>query len=126
MSKAANRIYEFGEFRLETAERLLLRRGTPIPLTPKAFDTLLVLVRNSGRLVEKDDLIKQIWPDAIVEEANLARNVWTLRKALGNGSGEHDCEAVQNADAAHDVHDVRDHTPCGNLQSFDARECVGQ
>jgi Tol biopolymer transport system component/DNA-binding winged helix-turn-helix (wHTH) protein len=89
MSKAANRIYEFGEFRLETAERLLLRRGTPISLTPKVFDTLLVLVRNSGRLIEKDDLIEQIWPDAIVEEANLARNVWTLRKALGHG--EHDC-----------------------------------
>ncbi len=89
MSKHANHIFEFGQFRLETAERLLLRAGARISLTPKAFETLLVLVQNSGRLVEKDDLIKQVWPDAIVEEANLARNIWALRKALGdvNGAG---------------------------------------
>ncbi len=87
MTKPANRIFEFGPFRLETAERLLLRAGARISVTPKAFETLLVLVQNNGRLVEKEDLMKQVWPDAIVEEANLARNVWTLRKALGDGSG---------------------------------------
>ena len=87
MTKLANHIFEFGPFRLETAERLLLRSGARIPVTPKAFETLLVLVQNSGRLVEKDDLMKQVWPDAIVEEANLARNIWTLRKALGDGNG---------------------------------------
>ena len=87
MTKPANHIFEFGPFRLETAERLLLRAGARISLTPKAFETLLVLVQNSGRLVEKDDLMKQVWPDTIVEEANLARNVWTLRKALGDGNG---------------------------------------
>ena len=87
MNKPTNHIFEFGEFRLETAERLLLRAGNPISVTPKAFETLLVLVRSSGRLVKKDDLMKQVWPDAIVEEANLARNVWALRKALGDGNG---------------------------------------
>src|SRR5262245_51071236 len=88
MSNRANRVLEFGPFRLETGERLLLRQDERIPLTPKAFETLLALVEHSGRLVQKDDLIKQVWPDAIVEEANLARNIWALRKALGDGNGE--------------------------------------
>jgi DNA-binding winged helix-turn-helix (wHTH) protein len=60
MSRSINHIYEFGDFRLETAERLLLRGRTPIALTPKAFSTLLALVQSSGRLVEKDELIKQV------------------------------------------------------------------
>jgi TolB-like protein/DNA-binding winged helix-turn-helix (wHTH) protein/Tfp pilus assembly protein PilF len=89
MSKQPNHIYEFGEFRLETSERLLLRNGNPIPLTPKAFETLLVLVRSGGHLVEKEELLKQVWPDAFVEDANLARNIWALRKALGDADGEH-------------------------------------
>jgi DNA-binding winged helix-turn-helix (wHTH) protein len=89
MSKQINHIYEFGEFRLETSERLLLRNGHPISLTPKAFETLLALVRSGGHLVEKDELMKQIWADAYVEEANLARNVWALRKALADDNDEH-------------------------------------
>ena len=89
MSNQINHIYEFGDFRLETAEQLLLRRGEPIPLTPKAFDTLLVLVQSSGHLVEKDELMKRVWADAFVEEANLARNVWALRKTLEDDIGEH-------------------------------------
>jgi len=89
MSKQINQIYEFGDFRLETAEQLLLHRGQPISLTPKAFDTLLVLVQSSGHLVEKDELMKRVWADAFVEEANLARNVWALRKTLEDDNGEH-------------------------------------
>ncbi len=89
MSQQINHIYEFGDFRLETAEQLLLRHGEPIPLTPKAFETLLVLVQSSGHLVEKDELMKRVWADDFVEEANLARNVWTLRKALNDDNGEH-------------------------------------
>jgi len=89
MSNQINHIYEFGDFRLETAEQLLLRRGEPIPLTPKTFDTLLVLVQSSGHLVEKDELMKRVWADAFVEEANLARNVWALRKTLEDDIGEH-------------------------------------
>src|SRR5262245_9191162 len=88
MNATPDRIYEFSPYRLETAERLLLRDGKPVALTPKAFETLLVLVRRSGHVVRKDDLMSQVWPDAVVEEANLARNVWTLRKALGDDNGE--------------------------------------
>jgi len=87
MSNRANRVLEFGPFRLEAGERLLLRQNERIPLTPKAFETLLVLVEHSGRVVQKDDLLKQVWPDTIVEEANLARNIWTLRKVLADGNG---------------------------------------
>jgi hypothetical protein len=62
-------------FRVEPGERRLLRDGTPIPLTPKAFDLLLVLVESPGRLLEKDTLMKRVWQDAFVEEANLANNI---------------------------------------------------
>lgn len=89
MSAQVNHIYEFGEFRMETAERLLLGKEGPIPLTPKAFDTLLILVQQSGHLIEKDDLMQQVWPDTTVEEANLARNVWALRRVLGDDHGKH-------------------------------------
>ncbi len=89
MSKQINPIYEFGEFRVESADRRLLRNGQPISLTPKVFETLLALVRSGGHVVEKDELMKLVWPDAFVEEANLARNVWALRKALDDDNGEH-------------------------------------
>jgi TolB-like protein/Flp pilus assembly protein TadD len=76
-------IYEFGAFRLDEKERLLFRNGTPISLTPKVFDLLLLLVQRSNSLVEKETILSEIWPDAFVEEANLSVNVATLRKALG-------------------------------------------
>ena len=88
MTKQPKQIYEFGSFRLDAAERMLLRDGVPVPLTPKAFDTLLVLVENSGHLLDKDDLMKTVWPDAFVEEGGLTRNISSLRKALANDSGE--------------------------------------
>src|SRR5262245_33822620 len=72
MRDQLNRIYEFGHFRLDFAERLLLRNGETIPLQPKAFDLLLVLVQNRGRLLGKEELLKVVWPDTIVEEVNLA------------------------------------------------------
>ncbi|HEY3138649.1 MAG TPA: winged helix-turn-helix domain-containing protein, partial [Blastocatellia bacterium] len=81
--------YEFGSFRLDLHERILLRDGHPVPLTPKAFDTLLVLVENGGHIVEKGELMKQVWPDSFVEEVNLARHVSTLRKVLGDRSDDH-------------------------------------
>jgi DNA-binding winged helix-turn-helix (wHTH) protein/TolB-like protein len=81
--------YEFGEFRLDAEQRLLFRNGRPVTLTPKAFDTLLVLVQHSGRVVNKEELIKAVWADTFVEEANLARNIWTLRKALGDDDTNH-------------------------------------
>src|SRR5712691_680665 len=76
--------YQFGPFRLEPATRRLLRQGEPLPLTPKAFDTLLLLVQNRERVVEKEEVLRRIWPDTVVEESNLAQNVFTLRKALGD------------------------------------------
>lgn len=74
--------YVFPPFRLEVRERILRRNGTPIPLTPKIFDTLRVLLENPGHVVGKRDLMGRIWPDAVVEEANLSRNIFTLRRAL--------------------------------------------
>ena len=76
-------IYEFGPFRLEPAERKLLRGTEVVALTPKAFDTLHLLVRQSGHLLEKDELIRMLWPDSFVEEGNLTNNIFLLRKALG-------------------------------------------
>ena len=83
MTRTARQIYEFGSFRIDTRERLLLRDGQVVPLTPKVFDTLLVLVANSGHILSKDKVMKEVWPDATVEEANLTKNISTLRKALG-------------------------------------------
>ena len=76
-------LYEFGPFRLEPVERKLLRGNEIVVLTPKAFDTLVLLVRNSGHLLEKDELIRMLWPDSFVEEGNLSNNIFVLRKALG-------------------------------------------
>ena len=85
MSTRAQHLYEFGPYRLDTAEQLLLRDGEPVPLTPKAFETLLALVERGGHLVEKDELMKVVWSDAFVEESNLTNNVYALRKLLGPG-----------------------------------------
>lgn len=83
---AANgvRCFEFGEFRLEPATRLLLRSGAPVSLTPRAFDLLHVLVENRARVVTKDELLRAVWSDVIVEEANLTQHVFMLRKILGD------------------------------------------
>jgi DNA-binding winged helix-turn-helix (wHTH) protein/tetratricopeptide (TPR) repeat protein len=76
-------LYEFGSFRVDTAKQLLLHEGEPVPLTPKAFQLLLVLVRRCNVIVTKDELMKSVWPDTFVEETNLSRNIFALRKALG-------------------------------------------
>ena len=78
-------IYEFGVFRLDPAERLLLRGGQPVSLTPKAFDLVVYLVEHQGRLVEKATLMAALWPDSIVEETNLAFQISALRKVLDDG-----------------------------------------
>jgi Tol biopolymer transport system component/DNA-binding winged helix-turn-helix (wHTH) protein len=79
-------IYEFGAFCLDPAEQRLLRDGRAVPLTPKIFELLRVLVQNAGHLVEKERLLNEVWADAHVEEANLNRGISVLRKALGGGS----------------------------------------
>jgi TolB-like protein/DNA-binding winged helix-turn-helix (wHTH) protein/Tfp pilus assembly protein PilF len=83
MTRTRRQFYEFGDFRINVEERLLLRDGQLVPLTPKVFDTLLVLVENSGHILGKGEVMKAVWPDSIVEEANLTKNISTLRKALG-------------------------------------------
>ncbi len=85
----ARHMYEFGPFRLIPEERQLLRDNQPVPLTPKCFDLLVVLVENTGHLIEKDQLLKRIWPDSFVEEANLSVNMSALRRALGEGPNEY-------------------------------------
>ena len=79
-------LYEFGAFRLDPAERVLARNGERILLSPKAFDTLLILVHHSGHVLTKDELIKALWPDSFVEENNLTQQISQLRRALGEGS----------------------------------------
>ena len=78
--------YLFDGFYMDVTKRVLLRDGDPIPLTPKAFDTLLALVRRSTCVVRKEELLSEVWPNTFVEEATLAQNIFTLRKALGQGS----------------------------------------
>jgi DNA-binding winged helix-turn-helix (wHTH) protein/TolB-like protein/Flp pilus assembly protein TadD len=87
MSRETKHFYEFGSFRVDVDECLLLRDGQPIPLQPKTFETLLALVEKSGHVISKADLMQRVWPDAFVEEANLAVNVSQLRKALGQIAG---------------------------------------
>jgi len=87
MLEQGKHLYAFGAFVLDGGQRLLLRDGKPVPLAPKAVDTLLCLVSQAGQLVEKDKLMSQVWPDTFVEEGNLTRNIFVLRQALGNGEG---------------------------------------
>ncbi len=86
MTRTAKQFYVFGPFRIDRSERLLLRDGEPIALTPRVFDTLIVLVENSGHILSKEEVMKKVWADSIVEEANLTKNISTLRKALGQTS----------------------------------------
>jgi DNA-binding winged helix-turn-helix (wHTH) protein/Tfp pilus assembly protein PilF len=81
--------YRFGPFEVDLVKRVLLRDGEPVALTPRAFDTLVALLAHRDRLVEKDELMRLVWGDTVVEEANLTQNVFTLRKVLGEGPQEH-------------------------------------
>jgi DNA-binding winged helix-turn-helix (wHTH) protein/tetratricopeptide (TPR) repeat protein len=81
-------IYEFGDYRLDAAKLLLSRAGAPVPLTPKVFDTLLLLVKRKGEVLAKEELLRIVWPDTIVEENNLNQNISTLRRILGESRGE--------------------------------------
>ena len=83
------RIYSFGPFELDIREQVLLREGRSLPLKPKVFDVLVVLVENSGRVVCKDELMKRVWADSFVEEGNLAVSIFEIRKALGGSDNGH-------------------------------------
>ena len=95
MNGEKKHFYQFKSFRLDVGERQLLHDNNAVPLTPKAFDVLVVLVERAGHLVEKDELLKSVWADSFVEEANVARIIHTLRKVLGeDGNGNKFIETV--------------------------------
>jgi eukaryotic-like serine/threonine-protein kinase len=87
--QAGKKLYEFGPFRVDPEKEILVRAGEIVPLTPKTFQILLVLVRHNREVVTKDDLMKEVWPETFVEEANLSRNIFMLRKALGESPQDH-------------------------------------
>lgn len=112
--------YQFGAFRLDSADRLLYREGELVALAPKAFDTLLLLVTHSGRVLKKDEMMKQLWPDTFVEEGTLAQYISLLRKALGDSAtwienhprrGYRFTAPVEEIDAAPAQVRVEEHTP---------------
>jgi len=84
MSTPDNQLFEFEPFSLDARGGILLKDGATVPLTPRAFQTLLVLVQHATDVVDKDQLMKEVWPDIFVEEGNLSRNIYELRKALGD------------------------------------------
>jgi eukaryotic-like serine/threonine-protein kinase len=87
--RKTKQLYEFGPFRVDPEKELLLRDNEAIPLAPKAFQVLLVLMSHKKEIVTKDDLLKAVWPDTFVEETNLSRNIFLLRKALGESPQDH-------------------------------------
>src|SRR5262245_46517468 len=90
-----NALFHFGTFCLDPGERVLLRDGRLVPLPAKVFSTLLLLVRNNGHVVEKDVLMREVWPEEFVEEGNLAQHIFILRKALGEtGDGPRYIETI--------------------------------
>src|SRR3984957_9176981 len=84
MSALEKSVYRFGRFELEPGERRLSDSGRAISLTPKVFDTLVLLVERAGELVSKDELIKALWPRGFVDESNLTKHIWFIRRALGD------------------------------------------
>jgi TolB-like protein len=93
MTPAAS-VFQFGAFSLDAGERMLLRDGRLVPLPAKVLSTLIILVRNHGHVVEKEFLMKEVWPDEVVEEGNLAQHIFMLRKALGEGTEHNYIETV--------------------------------
>jgi len=88
MPSLPKHLYRFGEFTLDTDQEVLIHSGKTLPLTPKAFDTLLILIESGGRIVRKEDLMERLWPNTYVEEANLTFNIHQIRKALGDNARE--------------------------------------
>src|SRR5690242_16155029 len=83
MNNLQGKVFVFGQFRMDVAQRALWQNGQPVSLTPKEFDTLLVLVESSGQLVGKETIFSRVWPDTFVGDSSLTRNISVLRKTLG-------------------------------------------
>src|SRR6188474_1390926 len=90
MTLEIKHFYDFGGFRMDSVERVLLRQGKPVALAPKVFETLLLLVQNNGHIVERDELMNKVWSESFVEEGNLTYTISVLRKTLAEASGEAD------------------------------------
>src|SRR5882724_5841334 len=110
-------LYEFGPFRLDPAERSLVRDGNAVPLTPKAFELLVLLVEHRGHLLKKDELIERVWPNTFVEEANLAQNISALRKALDDKNGGAQYIETVPKGGYRFTAAVGDHTPTAGVES---------
>ena len=114
--------YEFGPFSVDAGRRLLLRNGEPVPLAPKVLETLLVLIENRDRVLSKDELLRQVWGDTVVEEGGLARNVSVLRKILGEKPEDHQYIVTVPARGYRFVAEVRERG--GNGDSSEERHPV--
>jgi len=128
MSSRIKRFYQFGPFCLDPAEHTLLREGRPIPLRPKVFDILVVLIENHGHLVEKEKLMNSVWTEQFVEEGNLNKNISMLRRVLGEGdSGQKYIETVPKRGYRFvaDVREVNDHEESNLVPDADEQRSSG-
>jgi TolB-like protein/DNA-binding winged helix-turn-helix (wHTH) protein/Tfp pilus assembly protein PilF len=121
MSLPTKAIFEFGSFQLNPAERLLLRQGVAVRLPPKAFDALVLMVENRGRLLEKDELLGKVWPDTFVEESNLTQHISILRKALQDGDNN-GCQYIETVPRhgyrfSAEVREIRETAPESQISS---------
>src|SRR5215468_2638642 len=108
-------LYEFGDFRLDTAKRLLQRLdGTTVPLTPRVFETLLYMVEHYDAVLDKERLMEAVWPDSIVEENNLAQAISKLRQVFGETPGSHSHIVTVPGHGYRFVAEVREQTDNGS------------
>jgi DNA-binding winged helix-turn-helix (wHTH) protein/TolB-like protein/tetratricopeptide (TPR) repeat protein len=115
MQAVPDHVYEFGDFRLDTAKRLLLRLdGTTVPLTPRVFETLLYMVEHQGVVLDKERIMEAVWPDSIVEENNLSQNISTLRRIFGETPGSHGYIVTVPGRGYRFVAEVREQTDNGS------------
>ncbi len=116
MSEQTRPSYEFGPFLVDAGKRLLLRHGEPVPLAPKVFDTLLALIEHRERVLTKDELLKDIWGDTVVEEGGLTRNVSLLRRTLGEKPDDHQFIVTVPARGYQFVAEVREIRRNGDIE----------
>src|SRR5262249_8107990 len=108
-------LYEFGDFRLDTAKRLLQRLdGTTVPLAPRVFETLLYMVEHHGMVLDKERLMEAVWPDSIVDENNLSQNISTLLRMFGETPGSHSYSGTVPGRGFRFVAEVREKTDNGS------------
>src|SRR5215813_4329951 len=133
-------VYEFGQFRLDLRQRVLAKNGALVTLAPKVLDTLVFLVQNRGRILEKKELVDALWPESFVEEGNLSQNIFLLRKLLGDDRSESafiqtiprrgyrfvaevkETELVAPALAAPNAEYWQRHSPFRSLQVFESED----